>query len=407
MVRTAATPQKKAAPAKTAGRRAYSYRGQTFWNLWEIPVSLKLYYNLYRKSTDINIAVSKLWRTIGKSGYVFNNEKGETIENPLVADAFKYIQIHKETIIRDLWIWGNAYLIPVKNWFNEVIDFQVIDPRTMYVIADKFWDVRAYIQKSTKWEVVKFDPSEVYHLIDSRDHDNEVIGKSRIETLIYDIMWDAEAGKSNYAFFKNNAIPNTLIILDENLKETEIDNAIEQLKEQFAGGENKHKISANIGIKDVKQLSQSMRDMEFLALRRFTTDKVCAQMEVPRMLLWYTDNVNFSTSDNAYRTFIEDTVRPLEMILERFFSEIIENEFWTKILFEFIDNRQFDRKDQIDEIDKRLANGTMTLNEARKLLWDKPYEGVEMADKPIIKNWYILVEDIWSVPLSEQNSPTK
>lgn len=132
---------------------------------------------------------------------------------------------------------------------------------------------------------MKFDPSEVYHLIDSRDHDNEVIGKSRIETLIYDIMGDAEAGKSNYAFFKNNAIPNTLIILDENLKEDEIDNAIEQLKEQFAGGENKHKISANIGIKDVKQLSQSMRDMEFLALRRFTTDKVCAQMEVPRMLL--------------------------------------------------------------------------------------------------------------------------
>lgn len=407
MVRTATTTQKKAAPAKTAGRRAYSYRGQTFWNLWEIPVSLKLYYNLYRKSTDINIAVSKLWRTVGKSGYVFNDEKGETIDNPLVADAFKYIQIHKETIIRDLWIWGNAYVIPVKNWFNEVIDFQVIDPRTMFVITDKFWDVRAYIQKSTKWEVVKFDPSEVYHLIDSRDHDNEVIGKSRIETLIYDIMWDAEAGKSNYAFFKNNAIPNTLIILDENLKETEIDNAIEQLKEQFAGGENKHKISANIGIKDVKQLSQSMRDMEFLALRRFTTDKVCAQMEVPRMLLWYTDNVNFSTSDNAYRTFIEDTVRPLEMILERFFSEIIENEFWTKILFEFIDNRQFDRKDQLEEIDKRLANGTMTINQARKLLGDDPYTDVEMADKPIIKNGFILVEDIGSVPLSAQNSPTK
>lgn len=398
------TPQKKATPAKTTGRRGYSYRGQTLWNFWEIPVSLKLYYNLYRKNTDLSLGVMKLSRTVWKSGYVFKKWV-EVVENPLISDAFKYIQIHKETIIRDLWIWGNAYVVPVRNWFNEVIDFQIIDPRTMYVIADKYGEVRAYLQKSTKGETVKFEPSEVYHLIDSRDHDNEVIWKSRLETLIYDIMGDAEAWKSNYAFFKNNAIPNTLIILDENLKEDEIENAIEQLKVQFAGGENKHKISANIGIKDVKQLSQSMKDMEFLALRRFTTDKVCAAIEVPRMLLWYTDNVNFSTSDNAYRTFIEDTVRPIEMILERFFSEIIENEFWTNILFEFIDDRDFDRKDTIEEVDKRLANGTMTINEARKLLGDSPYEGVEMADKPIIKNWYIPVEDIWSVPLSDQNKP--
>jgi hypothetical protein len=63
-------------------------------------------------------------------------------------------------------------------------------------------------------------------------------------------------------------------------------------------------------------------------------------------------------------------------------------------LFEFIDNRQFDRKDTLDEIDKRLANGTMTINEARKLLGDDPYKDVEMADKPIIKNGFVLVEDI-------------
>jgi hypothetical protein len=30
-----------------------------------------------------------------------------------------------------------------------------------------------------------------------------------------------------------------------------------------------------------------------------------------------------------------------------------------------------------------------------------------MADKPIIKNGFVLVEDIWSVPLSPENAPAK
>jgi hypothetical protein len=48
-------------------------------------------------------------------------------------------------------------------------------------------------------------------------------------------MQDNEASKSNYAFFKNNAIPSTLVMLDNELDETEIENAIKQLKDQFSG----------------------------------------------------------------------------------------------------------------------------------------------------------------------------
>jgi len=65
------------------------------------------------------------------------------------------------------------------------------------------------------------------------DPDNETLGISKIETLVYDIMSDKESGRSNYAFFKNNAIPSTLITLDNDLDETEMKNAIATLKKQF------------------------------------------------------------------------------------------------------------------------------------------------------------------------------
>jgi phage portal protein BeeE len=61
------------------------------------------------------------------------------------------------------------------------------------------------------------------------------MGISKIETLCYDIMADKEAGRSNYSFFKNNAIPSTIIYLDNDMDEAEQKIALEQLKNQFSG----------------------------------------------------------------------------------------------------------------------------------------------------------------------------
>jgi hypothetical protein len=55
-----------------------------------------------------------------------------------------------------------------------------------------------------------------------------------VETLVYDILSDKESGRSNYSFFKNNAIPSTLITLDNELDEEEIKIALQQLKKQFS-----------------------------------------------------------------------------------------------------------------------------------------------------------------------------
>jgi len=82
--------------------------------------------------------------------------------------------------------------------------------------------------------VQDFQPDELYHFKDMLDPDNEVQGISKVETLTYDIMSDKESGRSNYAFFKNNAIPSTLITLENDLDENEIKKAIQTLKEQFS-----------------------------------------------------------------------------------------------------------------------------------------------------------------------------
>lgn len=97
-----------------------------------------------------------------------------------------------------------------------------------------------------------------------------------MEGLIVDVLADTEAGLSNYYFFKNNAVPSQIIVLDDNMSDKEKKFAVEQFKNQFSGGKNAHKISAVTGVKDIKKLQESIKDMEFDTLRGFTTNKVCA-----------------------------------------------------------------------------------------------------------------------------------
>lgn len=174
--------------------------------------------------------------------------------------------------------------MPIKNPYGDIIDWQTLDPRTITIFLDKYGEVTRYTQRvGANFE--HFEPNEIFHLVEMSDPDNEHLGLSRIETLVYDVMGDNEAMKSNYFFFKNNAVPNTIVILEDGIDDEQYEKAIASMKAQFSGGANRHKVSTNIGIKDIRTIGQTYKDMEFTLLRQFTTDKVCSAMSVPKTVL--------------------------------------------------------------------------------------------------------------------------
>ena len=299
---------------------------------------------------------------------------------------------------------GGAFILPVKNALGGLHSFQVLDPRTIQITANKYGEIVKYTQR-IGGNMQEFEADEIFYLTDTLDPDNEIMGLSKIENLIYDVMGDDEAMKSNYAFFKNNAVPNSIVILEDDISEDNYQNAINSLKKQFGGGANRHKISTNVGIKDIKTIGQSNKDMEFISLRQFTTDKVCAGLSVPKTVLGYHDGVNYSTADNHYRTFIEETIRPLEDLIAEKFTEIIAKFFPNEnIRFCFVDDRDFDRTAKIDEYIKMLNNGLITIDEVRVEMGYKAF-AVEGSKKPIIKQGFEFVEDIGTTELLPENQP--
>lgn len=379
---------------KDSTEKGLSYRGTSLWYWDSIKTGTELYYRLYRKNTDLRRCIEELYQTVWKDGYVI--KRGETIlEKTNYHEQLESNQeffVLKSLIIRDLSIAGNVYILKLPNALWTVAGFQVLDPRTIRVVANKHGEIIGYIQ-TVGWDSQSYTPDELLHYRDMIDHDNEVFGISKVETLVYDILGDEESGKSNFSYFKNNAIPSSIIVLDNELNEDETKLALEQLQKNFSWGENKHRISASTGIKDIKVLGNTMKDMEFTVLRRFTTERICSAMWVPKTILGYSDNVNFSTSDNQYRKFIQNTINPLSRQLEIIFTDLVQC-LDSSLTVELIDNTDYAIDEKITRYEKLVSIGAMTINEVRGELGKEIYNDTN-ANKGIIRQGFELIEDIW------------
>jgi hypothetical protein len=139
--------------------------------------------------------------------------------------------------------------------------------------------------------------------------------------------------------------------------------------------------------------------MEFTALRGFTTNKVCATFWVPKVILNYTEGVNYTNADVQYKKFIENTIRPREKKLADFidilYSEYAAQQSGQKISANFVitDEHTSDIAERTEISIKHINNGIKTVNEVRVELGLEAYVGIEEADKPLINRWLTILED--------------
>lgn len=142
--------------------------------------------------------------------------------------------------------------------------------------------------------------------------------------------------------------------------------------------------------------------MNFKEQRKFTTERICAAMGVPRTILGYIEDVNHSNGESQYEKFIENTIRPWEVVIEEVFTKILQS-FQEDIVFAIND-------EHIDDLEKRsklavqnVTNGLWTRNEARIYLG---FESVpdEMMDVVFVPSTQTPIELAGQKP--EPTSPT-
>lgn len=317
-----------------------------------MPLSVNTFFNIYALQGDVSACVRELCEGVGRKGYQWvDSETGADVANEPVskyATRDLYLDDTRTTVkqyldgilnnvepwrdlkrdtVRDQSVAGNTFWALAKNVNgNRIVGVQRLDPRTLAIVMTKTGEVVRYIQRVNQ-DVVTFEPDEIVHFKRFKDPRFEGYGMSPLEAVVWEIRTDLAAMVSNYAFFQNDAIPAAIYVLDNTLPPKQQEKAVELITTQLKGAENRHKATVLSGVKEIKTLNIPQKDMEFLAGRKLATSKICAAYGVPMFLIGYTDEVNYSNSDNLVKNFNENTITPAEDDL----ANVVSRDFLPKV----------------------------------------------------------------------------
>ena len=289
-----------------------------------VRIAPKDLWKVYRMNADVYSCIREWKQSVGAGGYQFKDTRDNEIDAPAQEAAMLEqffvnsggFDKFKNNVVRDIGISGNAFFEIVKSQAGKPYGLKRLDPRTMAIVADKHGTVLKYMQKVSGNETITFEPDEMLHVVMDDDPDNELLGMSPLETALWEARTDISAAQSNYYFFENDAVPSTVYVLDERIPKSEQEATFDKIKAQFSGAENKHKSAVLSGVKEIKTIAMSHRDMEFVLGRKFNTEKVCSVYGVPKYMLGYTEGVNYANGLNMRADFYSGTIVPIEQMIE-------------------------------------------------------------------------------------------
>ena len=364
-------------------------------------LDINTYYQLYEFNWDIRQAIQKIANWVSRNWIYLQNNQRQTIENNIITDeVFDLFKAPtflrwKKDLYRNYFLSGELYIIPIKNESWTAIWFDILDSRLVRKTVDPYGIITSFTvsnQSITK----TFQPNELAFFKREDSVNSQVDWMWVLCWCIYDALSDFESMKTNYSFYQNSAIPSAMLLLDEWLSPEEMQNAKDQFEAQFRWSNNQHKTLIAWWVKEIKTISLTPRDMEFINQRHLTTEKISAVFGVPKTILWYTENVNYSNWWNQRKEFIEWTLRPLEADFEHIVNKLLE--MFRPDLFKKIrikaDGEQLEESQERQEwLRKDVQSWIITINEARIERWLEALND-ENANKLLVSKNMILLEDV-------------
>lgn len=357
------------------------------------------YGKMWRINTDIRRCIAEKCETAMRGGFELQKKnKGDgavkVAYDEAFIDALGNINDLKTKIITTLEVFWDVFIRRKRNIRGGVIGYEVLDTRYISVVTDSFLVPVRYIyerRSANTYAQEVYQAEDIYHARNWYNFDNMVFGTTILETLVLDVLGDEEANLLNYFWFENDAIPSSLYVLKDWMLENEQRETIENIKNTLKGGHQKGKSIMTNAVVDVKPIAQPHTDASFLEQRRYVTEKVCAGFGVPRSVLGYIEDVNYSNGDIQLKKFIENTIMPLERRLEVIFTDLSQD----FLGFNFVINSDhIDQLEQLSAVARENVNaGLWTRNEAREYMgWDKIDE--ELANELTVSSSVQLMENL-------------
>jgi len=374
----------------------------------EKPMNFNTYYDMYLRNADVKSCVNEVSKTAWKSWFALqkkwkivnweqqwenepNNQfvsafLNNSVKLPNALDDWAAFNMLKKEILKNYKISWNVFALKKFNTIGKLSGIKVLDTRHVSIITTPEHEVLYYMVR-IGWTVIQVPPQNMFHFVSTDSVADEVYGESELSGVIYHAYADNEASIANYFSMLNNSVPAWLYVLKDGIPVDQAQKIVEDVKKEVRGSKNRNKSLVSNAIQDFKQLAQNHKDMDFVAMQEFNSEKICSALWVPRVILNYTNKVQVWNGETQYKKYIENTIRPIEFDLSCMFtimiSEIVPDRY-----FQIIDNHINDKLEKIELSEKMVKNGLWNRNEARE------YLGEGMVDKNDTMNEYTIDSNV-------------
>lgn len=204
---------------------------------------------------------------------------------------------------------------------------------------------------------------------------NPIRGRSIIEAAITTIETDNNAEEWNRTFFENNATPDTVLRTDQRISSENMRRLEADLRRRFGGSKGAHKTMILEGGLDIKPVSSTQRDMEFLAQQQWTRDKIMAVFGNTKVSLGITEDVNRANAESSLYMWLKEVIMPkMQAIVDSLNEFYLPRMTDEPLIFGFDDPFPEDKTTDIAEATAGYGKW-LTVNEIRDTLGMDEIEG--------------------------------
>lgn len=241
------------------------------------------------------------------------------------------------TAMTYLCIGGNVYYHKLRNNAGAVIELRPYSDANFAPVLDEYGNIRAYHYNngSTTWEVAKDD---VIHIRGFWvDPAISYAGGSPIVLASTTIESYNEASGTIFSIHKNDAMPKTLVIYDEELSPEQISLAERSFKRKY-GGERRGSVGHMWGVKSVERLALDYQELGMESTFSQYEARICGVYRVHPIIAYTYAGIMSSTYSNAEQASKDftDMVRvPLwQMIADQINAQFAIPEFGVEVGFD-------------------------------------------------------------------------
>ena len=342
----------------------------------------------YKKSLYVFACVSKigqktasidweLYRIVNQKGdkeQIFVHEALDLLYRP---NPFQTKEEFFQRFIINKKLTGSAFILKVRNAKGKVVELWNLRPDYMRILFDNELIIKGY-EFTAAGKSTIFAPGDIVY--DSYpDPTVDFGGMSALQPAQIRVEIEEFASKYQRNFFVNNARPDFVLMTDKKL-------SAEQKTEMKASWDKRHKSNnsqENVGKgafleggMTYQQVSVSQREMDLIESSKFTRDDILVALAVPKPVIAITDDVNLANAETGMRIFLSETIVPeIKALTTKLNEHLIYEEYGEIYFIQYEDPVPENRIEKADTQTKRLAAGTMLINEAREEWGDEPVRG--------------------------------